>query len=471
MSFNSIQYFVLLGVVFAVYWQVRHRWQNVLLLAASYLFYGAWDWRFLSLLMISTAIDYAVGLKIKATEEERARRGWLAASMTANLVILGFFKYFGFFVESGAALFSRLGFDVGEPVLSIVLPVGISFYTFQSMSYAIDVYRRELEPTRNLLDYATFVAFFPQLVAGPIERASRLLPQITHERRFPDGEQLTSGITLILVGLFKKVAIADVMAPLVNQAFGSAGTTSGFTALVGVYAFALQIYGDFSGYSDIARGSSRLLGIELMVNFREPYLSRSITEFWRTWHISLSTWLRDYLYVPLGGNRRGKLRSYVNLMAVMLIGGLWHGASWTFVAWGGLNGAYLVAERIAADTGKARHLHPMRHVPALVKVVVTFNLACLAWVFFRAASFSQAGEILQAIVTRFGGPVDADSVALLVFAAGAALLLDLATRASEDDAPIAALAPAWRGVAAAAMLVPIVVFAGGTPVPFIYFQF
>lgn len=471
MSFNSIPYFLLLGVVFVVYWRIPLRAKNVLLLVASYVFYGAWDWRFLGLLALSTLIDYGVGLALHGTDDERSRRLWLATSVVANLGILGFFKYFNFFVDGGVELFRAIGLDGGSPVLEVVLPVGISFYTFQSLSYTIDIYRRELTPTRDLVDYAAFVSFFPQLVAGPIERARRLLPQISHDRRFPDSQQLSSGLALILVGLFKKVAIADVMAPLVEEAFGGASTASGLTVLVGVYAFALQIYGDFSGYTDIARGSARLLGIELMVNFREPYLSRSITEFWRTWHISLSTWLRDYLYVPLGGNRRGTVRTSVNLMVVMLLGGLWHGASWTFVAWGAIHGTYLVVERAAAAAGRRTHRHPMRVVPGALTWLVTFQLVCLAWIFFRAETFTQAGQVLEALLTRMGGPVASSGLVLLGFGAMATLLLDLANRRTESDAPLVQLGPAWRGATIALLALGIIVFAGGTPVPFLYFQF
>ena len=302
MAFNSVQYALLLLVVVVVYRRLSRRGQNVLLLLASYLFYGFWDWRFLGLLWISTVTDYLVGRRMGNEDSAERRKQLLWVSMAVNLGILGFFKYFGFFTQSFAELAESVGWQVDAPTLSIVLPVGISFYTFQTMSYTIDVYRREMEPTDDWLSFAVFVAYFPQLVAGPIERARRLLPQFEKERAPVGREQLASGLTLILIGLFKKVVIADALAPAVQTAFENAGTAGWLELMVGIYAFSLQIYGDFSGYSSIARGSSRLLGIELMVNFNQPYLSRNITAFWRTWHISLSTWLRDYLYIPLGGN-------------------------------------------------------------------------------------------------------------------------------------------------------------------------
>lgn len=471
MTFNSIQYAIFLPVVLGLYWSLRHRAQNVLLLVASYLFYGAWDWRFLSLLWISTVIDYVVGRALGSTDDERRRKQWLAVSLVSNLGILGLFKYAGFFVQSASDGLEALGLQANPWTLEILLPVGISFYTFQTLSYTIDVYRRHMEPTRNLLDFATFVSFFPQLVAGPIERASHLLPAISRPRERLSLDQVRSGLLLILIGLFKKVAIADVMAVQVNRTFADAdaGTAHWVTLVAGTYAFALQIYGDFSGYSSIARGSARLFGIELMVNFDQPYLSRTITEFWRRWHISLSSWLRDYLYIPLGGNRKGPRRTSINLALVMLLGGLWHGAAWTFVVWGALHGTYLAFERMNGWERK----DPRRPLARsqVGEILITFHLVCLSWVFFRADSLRQAVDYLWQIVTLQGGTLVAGEVALLALAAGAILLIDLHQRTHMDQTALLRW-PEWRrGLAYGVALTGIIVFSGGPPEPFIYFQF
>ena len=317
------------------------RLQNGILLIASYVFYGFWDWRFLALLFVSTVVDYNLALLIEKSESPGERKALLAASICVNLGILGFFKYFGFFAESFASLLNSFGFQSSTPFFNIVLPVGISFYTFQTMSYTIDVYRRKLPATRNFFDFALFVSFFPQLVAGPIERATKLLPQVLQPRKFSQSN-FVEGFYLIILGLFKKVVIADNMAPIVNYIFSrDVSTLSGAEVLVGVYAFAFQIYGDFAGYTDIARGVAKWLGFDLMLNFRMPYFATSPSDFWQRWHISLSSWLRDYLYIPLGGNRQGTLLTYRNLMLTMVLGGLWHGAAWTFVAWGFFHGLIL----------------------------------------------------------------------------------------------------------------------------------
>ena len=514
MVFNSFRYAAFLPTVLALYWLLRRRReQNILLLVASYIFYAAWDYRFLGLMWISTLTDYTVGRLLAATEDERRRKRIFLVSLCVNLGILGFFKYFNFFVDSGAGLLRHLGFSPHPPVLRILLPIGISFYTFHGISYTFDVYRRELEPTKSLLNFALFVAYFPQLVAGPIGRAQIQLPQFENRRTPPSPERIRSGLFLILLGLFKKIAIADMLAPFVNQAFGNAAHASAGTLIVGVYAFALQIYGDFSGYSDIARGSSRLFGIELLRNFDQPYLSRNITQFWRTWHISLSTWLRDYLYVPLGGNRKGERRTYVNLMATMLLGGLWHGAAWTFVMWGGLHGAYLSVHRKlsgsrsppvggwvsrtdeapqaagsspsdpgaasvlqAAEVGEVRAPHT-GSAPRfdwrrdLGATFVTFHVVCFAWIFFRASSFSQAARVIGGIVTLRSGSVNGTHVVLLLLAAAALFFIDVKQRNAGYEYIFLDWPAAARGVLYAAMVIPIVVFSGGTPVPFIYFQF
>jgi alginate O-acetyltransferase complex protein AlgI len=475
--FHSLAFAIFLPVVLLVYYQLGWRKQNVWLLAASYLFYGWWDWRFLGLIAISTIIDYVAGLKIHAAgDDQRRRKQWLWVSMVANLGILGFFKYCDFFVESAGAALASIGFDPHLPTLKIILPPGISFYTFQTMSYTIDIYRRQMEPHRNFLSFALFVAYFPQLVAGPIERASRLLPQIDRPRPRVRRQAIASGCALILTGLFKKMAIADTIGPLSDIAFDAenARIASTATLVAGVYAFALQIYCDFSAYSDIARGSSRLLGIELMENFEAPYLARNITDFWRRWHISLSTWLRDYLYIPLGGNRGGSFQTYRNLMLTMFLGGLWHGAAWPFVAWGVLHGLYLAAHKWwKGDAPRVAPLATARDwAVAIFWTVVTFHLVCLTWIFFRAGAkgFDLAWDVLCGIAS-FRGPFDfAPNV---LWAMGLTLLLDIAQRSYREHAWALRLPSFARALVILLMLggVMLAVLAGGDSRAFIYFQF
>jgi D-alanyl-lipoteichoic acid acyltransferase DltB (MBOAT superfamily) len=470
-TFNSLQYAVFLPVVLGLYWLLPRRPQNVLLLIASYVFYGAFDWRFLGLLIISTLTDYTVGRLLEVTEDQRRRKRIFAVSLVVNLGILGFFKYFNFFATDGAHFLAHLGIHLAPPVLRILLPVGISFYTFHGMSYTFDVYRRDIEPTHSLLNFAVFVAFFPQLVAGPIGRAHLQLPQFERDRVPPDWAQIRRSLFLILLGLFKKVAIADMLAPYVNNAFNAPARTSFVGLLVGVWAFAFQIYGDFSGYSDIARGSAFLLGIDLPENFNQPYFSRSVTEFWRRWHISLSTWLRDYLYIPLGGNRSGSWRTYRNLFLTMLIGGLWHGAATTFVVWGGLHGLYLIGERRFTHATSEDYRRPWRLRRDLVRTVVTFQLVCLAWVFFRAPSTTAALHYLDDLAHLQGGVTDHTAILMLALAASALAFVDYVQLRARDHAAFVAWNPAVRGAMYGLMLVPIIIFSGGTPVPFIYFRF
>ena len=471
MLFNSLQFALFLPVVFAVHWALRQRGRTVFLLVASYLFYGWWDPRFLSLLGFSTLIDYFVAKAIDSTTVERRRKLLLATSMIVQLGILGFFKYSGFFVQSAVDLLTSIGVEANPSFLRIVLPVGISFYTFQTMSYTIDVFRRRIPASRDLFSFALFVSYFPQLVAGPIERAGRLLPQIQAHRNFPSGEKIASGLVLIGLGLFKKVAIADVMAPIVNAAFANPSSQSSLALLVGIYAFALQIYGDFSGYTDIARGSSRLFGIELMRNFEQPYLSRNITEFWRTWHVSLSSWLHDYLYVPLGGNRKGPRRTYLNLMIVMVLGGLWHGAAWTFVAWGALHGIFLAVHRMLGHYSPRGFQGKFSFRRDALRAFLTFNLVCIAWVFFRAPSFESAWDYLIGLVVLRPGLPPISWLVLLVPAAVMVFLLDLAQRNADDHDVILTWRPVAQGLVYATFLLGVVVFSGGPTIPFIYFQF
>lgn len=407
MLFNSFQFWAFLLVVGVVYWRLPHRAQNVFLLAASYFFYGSWDWRFLSLILTSTTLDFFVARAIAASTTQAARRRYLLLSLGVNLGILGVFKYYGFFSTELTRLLDVLGIPSSIPLIHIILPVGISFYTFQALSYTIDVYRGEMRPTNRFVDFALYISFFPQLVAGPIERSSRLLPQVANPRTVTRGD-FSDGLHLVLLGLFKKVVIADNMAPIVNSIFSrDVSQLSGAECLMGVYAFAFQIYGDFSGYSAIAKGVAKWLGFDLMTNFSAPYLATSPQDFWRRWHISLSTWLRDYLYIPLGGNRGGKLFIYRNLLLTMLLGGLWHGAAWTFIAWGAFHGALLAAHRYLSERRPARHSVASGSPIALAsisntaKVLGTFHLVCFGWLLFRAESIGQAGSMMYAIVGRF----------------------------------------------------------------------
>lgn len=469
MIFNSIQFVIFFAVVLAAYWQLRFKAQNRMLLVASYVFYGWWDWRFLGLLFVSTAVDFVVGRALGRDGEVPAshRKRLLLVSMGVNLGILGFFKYFGFFAESLESSLASLGVDFLAPSLGIVLPVGISFYTFQSMSYTIDVYRRDLEPVRDFFDFALYVSFFPQLVAGPIERATRLVPQIIKPRARPSVDDVSSAIALLAIGLVKKVVIADTAADVANDVFGRSGEAGFIELVIGVYCFAIQIYGDFSGYSDMARGTSRLLGIELVENFKQPYFSPTITQFWRRWHISLSNWLRDYLYIPLGGNRKGARRTYINLSLTMLLGGLWHGAAWTFVVWGALQGLYLMIERsLGLDKD------PTSKVGVIARTLVTFHLTCLAWIFFRADSFGDAIDVITGILTFRSGVLPVLGIANFLLPAALLLVaIDQLQIRTNTDAGLPRLRPVYQGMAYGLAAVGVLLASGGTPVPFVYFQF
>jgi len=467
MLFNSQIFVVFFAVVFLLYWRLPHRAQNYFLLSASLVFYGSWNASLLLLLVFSASIDFLCARLIARTTGARARKCILVVSVVASLGILGFFKYGGFFVENALELARALGFEVPRATLDVILPVGISFYTFQSMSYTIDVYRRELEPARNYLDFLLYISFFPQLVAGPIERGTRLLPQILRERAALNLGAKLEGVKLLVIGYLQKVAIADSLAPTVERAFGQAGSLDSLSLLLGLYAFAGQIYGDFAGYSNIARGTARLLGFELMRNFEEPYLAADITEFWRRWHISLSTWLRDYLYIPLGGNRRGRGRTYFNLMATMLLGGLWHGAAWNFVIWGGLHGVYLAVHRMLAG-GERK---PRTGLRAVAGGLVTFHLVCFAWIFFRADSTSDARVYLSGLArgTAATSPQMLETVLYL----GAILALDVLLRRRGKARMLVLFSPHWvvETCATAALVLAIFLIGDNHVVPFIYFQF
>ncbi len=473
MIFNSLAFFIFLFVVLTVYYGLAHRAQNVLLLIASYFFYGWWDWRFCSLLLISTLVDFVVGLQIEKAPQRKKRL--LVVSMVTNLGLLGVFKYFNFFIDTAAVALESIGLEAHLPVLRIILPVGISFYTFQTMSYTIDVYRGHLRAARNLADFALYVAFFPQLVAGPIERATHLLPQFQAPRTVTR-PMVESGCHLILIGLFRKVVIADNVAPLVNAVFSGPQSATWIQLATGTLLFAVQIYCDFAGYSDIARGTSRLFGFELMVNFAQPYFSKNISEFWRRWHISLSSWLRDYLYIPLGGNRMGPWATYRNLFLTMLLGGLWHGARWNFVIWGGLHGLYLAFHKLWLGWRRRKpDVEAMSHFSAstVMSMAVTFLLVNLAWIFFRAPTLGAAWDILRGLATFRGGLVSVPYALLgqLLFYGLLLQAIDYPVYRRNHQEAILTWPWPMRGLTYAAMFFMMFLLRSQNDIPFIYFQF
>lgn len=392
MTFTSIEFILFFIIVVPLYFVSPYRWRLFLLLVASYYFYAFWEANYLILIIFSTVVDYVVGRRLGQVDpaQTRQRQFLLAASVVVNLGVLFIFKYFNFFSDSIAATLTALSIPFDQPTLRVLLPVGISFYTFQSMSYTIDVYRRQIEPEPDFVRFATFVAFFPQLVAGPIERASNMLPQFKQKFAF-DYANAVLGLRQILWGAFKKIVIADRLAPYVNAVYANPQSYDGTALIIATVFFAFQIYCDFSAYSDIAIGTARMMGFNLMENFRQPYFSLSVREFWQRWHISLSTWFRDYLYIPLGGNRVSFSRNLLNLLIVFVVSGLWHGASWTFVIWGALHGIYVVVESILRRYDI--HLLPQALPPVMaagIRMIVTFILTNIAWVFFRADSLDTA---------------------------------------------------------------------------------
>lgn len=406
MLFNSLEFLIFLPVVFFLYWFVfknNLRLQNFLIVVAGYIFYGWWDYRFLSLIVLTTFSDYLLAKRIQNAIEEKRRKAWMFLSVGINIGILGFFKYYNFFAESLASAFGGLGITLDPLTLNIILPVGISFYTFQTMSYTIDVYKRQLTATRDFIGFAAFISFFPQLLAGPIERASNLLPQMLRKRHF-DSQKALEGFRLMLFGFFKKIVIADTLAPVVNEIFQNHANYPGGTLFLGAIFFSIQIYGDFSGYSDIARGIAKFFGVDLMVNFNFPYFSRNIGEFWRRWHISLSSWFRDYLYIPLGGSKNGKWKGLRNIFIVFLVSGLWHGANWTFVAWGAIHAALFIPSFLLGTNKKyaddvALNAGFLQVVKTIIHMLVTYIFVTLAWIFFRAEDISTAFSILSKIAT------------------------------------------------------------------------
>ena len=402
MIFNSLNFTLFLSIVFVFYWFVTNKSlkiQNILLLVSSYFFYACWDWRFLFLLIFSTVLDYYTGIKMSDSKNQNSKKFWFWLSISVNLGFLGVFKYYNFFAASFADAIANFGLQVNPWTLKVILPVGISFYTFHGLSYVIDIYKDRIKAEKNFIDYSVFVSFFPLLVAGPIERATHLLPQIQKKRAF-NFENAVDGLKQILWGLFKKVVIADNCAKFSNIIFDNYTDYSGSTLALGAVFFAFQIYGDFSGYSDIALGSAQVMGFKLMQNFDRPYFSKTISEFWRRWHISLSTWFRDYLYIPLGGSRVPYYRQLFNLFIVFMVSGLWHGASWNFIIWGALHGLLLVLARLREKYLPSLQLNATNLVTKIIHIIIVFILVDFCWIFFRARTFADAKYIITHLLSN-----------------------------------------------------------------------
>ena len=423
MLFNSYEFFIFLPIVFFLYWFVfknNLKFQNTLILLASYVFYSWWDWRFLSLIIISTIIDYLIGLKIYKSNDLHIKRYYLLFSIIVNLGILGFFKYYNFFIDSWIILLNSVGYYPRSVwTLNVILPVGISFYTFQTMSYSLDIYYNKLKPTRDIISFAAFVSFFPQLVAGPIERASNLIPQILNKRTFKYNNGV-QGLRLILWGMFKKVVVADSLSLQVDYCFNNYHTLNGGLLFLGLIYFSFQIYCDFSGYSDIAIGTAKLFGIDLMKNFKYPYFSRNVAEFWRRWHISLSTWFRDYMYIPLGGSKMGKWISIRNIFIIFIISGFWHGANWTFIAWGLCHAIIYIPLFLSGHNRifTNNSIYGKRWLPSfteLFQMATTFLFVTFSWVFFRSENIVISFKYLFNIITKFSIPfVNANHVSVIL---------------------------------------------------------
>ena len=486
MLFNSIEFAIFLSIVFFLYWFLTNknlRLQNVLLLVSSYFFYAYFDWRFLFLLMFSTFLDYYTGLKIQESDDKNGKKNWLWLSIIVNLGFLGLFKYYNFFAEAIAEAIANFGLKVSPITLSLILPVGISFYTFHGLSYIIDIYKNRIKAERNFVDYAVFVSFFPLLVAGPIERATHLLPQIKKERTF-DYANAIDGLRQILWGLFKKIVIADNCAEFANQVFNNSTDLSGSTLFLGAIFFTFQIYCDFSGYSDIALGTARLLGIELLRNFAFPYFSRSIAEFWRRWHISLSSWFKDYIYIPLGGSKGGNLVRISNTFIIFVVSGFWHGANWTFITWGALNALFIMPSIILKTNRKNMETVAQGKLLPSVKeffqIGVTFTLSVFAWIFFRAESLKQAFQYISDIFSWsiFSVPQGSAFIGtrlhpfIMLFLLGIFILIEWLGR--EQQFAIAKLFIKWRSPfrwALYIIIATITLLFCGKVEEFIYFQF
>lgn len=476
MIFNSFEFLYFLPIVFALYWFVFGRngkMQNILLLLASYFFYACWDWRFLFLLMFSTGLDYYTGLKMADAPTKSGKRFWFWLSVLVNLGFLGVFKYYNFFAESFEQLLWGFGFSADLPTLYVILPVGISFYTFHGLSYVIDIYNDKIKPERNLVDYSVFVCFFPLLVAGPIERATHLLPQIQRERIF-EYPKAVDGLRQILWGLFMKVVVADNCAIVANQVFENPDQQNAGTLAVGAIFFAFQIYGDFSGYSNIALGTARLFGVELLRNFAFPYFSRDIAEFWRRWHISLSTWFRDYLYIPLGGSKGGLWMQVRNTLIIFLVSGFWHGANWTFIVWGALNAIYILPLVIFKLNRKNTNIVAENSIlPSPLEVfqmVLTFGLTVIAWIFFRAESVGKAWDYIVRMFTpsAFGMPqVDFKPFAYILIL----LVVEWFNRKKHHGLEVSEIRFSIIRWALYLFVFLLILFFGASSDSFIYFQF
>lgn len=478
MLFNSIDFAIFTPIVFILYWFVTGnnlKLQNILIIAASYLFYGWWDWRFLSLIFFSTLVDFTVGRQLKKEENQLKRKTLLCVSILINLGFLGFFKYYNFFLDNFIAAFSFFGQDIQANSLNIILPVGISFYTFQTLSYTIDIYKRKLEPTKDFIAFSCFVSFFPQLVAGPIERATHLLPQFYTKRTF-DYSKAVDGMRQILWGLFKKIVIADNCAEIANHIFSNSADMEGSTLVLGAIFFTFQIYGDFSGYSDIAIGTSKLFGFDLKQNFNFPYFSRDIAEFWRRWHISLTTWFREYLYIPLGGSRGGTWMKVRNTFIIFIVSGFWHGANWTFIIWGILNAIYFLP--LLLTNNNRNNLETVAQgklIPSLKEIcfmLLTFGLTVFAWIFFRAEDLGHAVSFISKIFSSslFTIPeVRPKETILLII-----VFVFIEWLGREGQYAISNLDLKWKRPVRYAIYYAIIVaifWFGGKEQQFIYFQF
>ncbi len=483
MLFNSLSFAIFLPVVFILYWFVTNknlRFQNILLLVASFFFYACWDYRFLFLLVFSIALDYFTGIKMYEARNRNMKKFWFWVSIGVNLGFLGFFKYYNFFEESFADALSLLGIKTNFWTLRIILPVGISFYTFHGLSYVIDIYKDRIKPERDFINYAVFVSFFPLLVAGPIERATHLLPQIQQKRTF-DYTKAVDGLRQILWGIFKKVVIADNCAEYANMIFNNPADYTGSTLVLGAIFFAFQIYCDFSGYSDIALGTARLFGIDLLRNFAFPYFSRDIAEFWRRWHISLSTWFRDYLYIPLGGSKGGTWTKVRNTFIIFLVSGFWHGANWTFIVWGFLNALYIMPSIIFnTHRDNLNTVAQNKYLPSLkelISIIITFGLTVFAWIFFRARSVPDAFSYLSGIFSKsiFNMPQISGMRNIFIMIIITIVFIVIEWLGREEQFALAILkkrnSPIFRYTCYFVIILVILIFGNFNENQFIYFQF
>ncbi len=477
MLFNDFRFFIFFAIVYGLFLATPKKGKNIILLLSSYVFYSFWDWRFLLLLMLSTLIDYFFGIIIyqAGTTEKKKRYMWFG--IFNNLLVLGVFKYYNFFIDSFAGVLIQMGFEPHFPILNIILPVGISFYTFHGMSYVIDIYRNQCVPTKNFVNYSLFVSYFPLLVAGPIERATHLLPQIENKDRKVTRQNIIDGLTLILIGYVKKVLISDNIGSKADFIFGNISTSGSFELLTGLIIFSFQIYFDFSGYSDIGRGVSKLFGIDLLINFNQPYLSQNISEFWKRWHISLSSWLRDYLYISLGGNRKGKNKTYINLFITMLLGGLWHGASWNFVIWGGLHGGYLAIHKMFGGNNKTNEIRInslTNGIKVFLNILLTYILVLITWLPFRSKSFSDTTSFVRTFF-QFNGGIKLEDVLYIGFLFFVFLILDLPAYKANSHTTFIYKLPNWL-IALLFVIISIAIVVSmamnqNNIRPFIYFQF